>query len=323
MSTTTTSPDPYEAPDPAAVPLAQRLPPDAWDAHMHVLDPLRFPPQPTALYRPAAAPVARAAAFEQAVLGGIRHVAVVQPSIHGTDNGCVLDALRAWPGATGGGRAVGVVVLDPDVDDDPATLRAWHALGVRGVRLNLQSVGAGADGALEGLERALRTVAARVRGLGWAVQVYVPLGLVTALEGVVPQLGVRAFVIDHMGHPTLPDGASGEGYDPYALPGFAALVRLLQGTETMTFVKLSAPYRISRRRGEPGGLAFDHVDPVVKELLRVAGRSRVVFASDFPHTRFEGLDIRPWVHKVLDFCGHDGDLVESLFRDNARLLWGV
>ncbi len=103
--------------------------------------------------------------------------------------------------------------------------------------------------------------------------------------------------------------------DPYALPGFAALIRLLEAGHT--FVKLSALYRISKRAD------LRDPEPVAKEIIRVAGKTRVVFATDWPHTRFEGLDIRPFIEKVLDWCDDDSNLAERLFRGNAEDLWGV
>lgn len=139
-----------------------------------------------------------------------------------------------------------------------------------------------------------------------------PLATVAVLEEIVPTLRVR-FCIDHLGYPTPPADGQVE-YDPYELPGFAALVRLLQG-ESMTFVKLSAPYRMSKAAG------YGDLDVIIREILRVAGKTRVVYASDFPHTRFEGLDIRPWTKHVIDLCGRDQELVNRVFRDNAEVLW--
>jgi predicted TIM-barrel fold metal-dependent hydrolase len=62
---------------------------------------------------------------------------------------------------------------------------------------------------------------------------------------------------------------------------------------------------------------------MARELLRIAGKTSVVFATDWPHTRFEGLDIRPFIERVIEWCGRDEKLIDRLFRGNAEQLWGV
>ncbi|KAK8118321.1 TIM barrel metal-dependent hydrolase [Apiospora kogelbergensis] len=94
-------------------------------------------------------------------------------------------------------------------------------------------------------------------------------------------------------------------------------MRLLEGGNT--WVKLSAAYRFSASAD-----GFSDAAPVAKELLRVAGRNRVVFATDWPHTRFEGLDIRPWIRTVLfDLCEKGERLIERVFKGNAEELWST
>lgn len=282
-----------------------RMPPGSWDSHMHILDADRYPLCPTAVYRPSKHTVAQAVAFEASV--GASNVVLVQPSIYGHDNACLLDALRLF----GPARARGVVAFDTE-HTPPATLRAWHELGVRGVRLNLQSTGQTMS--QETMRDVLRRYADAVRPLGWVIQLYIPLAMVKALVDIVPTLGVR-ICIDHMGSPSLPPPRSESAaslLDPYSLDGFGALVRLLQGG--LTYVKLSAPYRISKRQGY-----VQDVEPMAREMLRAAP-TRVVFATDWPHTRFEGLDITPWMQQVMDWCG-DQRLRDRVFRANAEELW--
>jgi predicted TIM-barrel fold metal-dependent hydrolase len=80
---------------------------------------------------------------------------------------------------------------------------------------------------------------------------------------------------------------------------------------------LSAPYRIAAQSD------YSDLDPIAKEVIRIAGNSHVVFATDWPHTRFEGLDIKPWMKKVVGWCGEDEHLKGRLFRGNAEDLWDV
>lgn len=217
----------------------------------------------------------------------------------------MLDALRAL--GPNHGRAV--VTFDPETID-PATLQHWHQLGVRGVRVNTQSIGKRMKE--EEMVTILHKYADIIRPYNWVLQLYVPLDAVIILEKIVPKLGVT-ICLDHFGSPALNGHSHFE--DPYSLPGFQSLVNLLlQGT---TYVKLSAPYRICRDE------AWEDLEPLAKELVRVAGMSRAVFASDWPHTRFEGLDIKPYIEALIEWCGNDDALIERVFKGNAETLWGV
>lgn len=282
--------------------LASRIPSGAWDSHMHILDPDNYPLAPTAVYRPSTFSLAQALTFESSV--GIRNIVLVQPSIYGVDNTCLLDALQEL----GSARGRGVVAFDPETVD-ARTIERWHGLGVRGVRLNVQSNEVTID-EWELADR-LRRYADAVRPFGWAVQVYIPMNMITLLEPMIPTLDIR-FCIDHIGCPSL---ANQQSEDPYDLPGFPSLARLLRAGHT--FVKLSAPYRMSAVSD------YSDIEPVAKEVLRLAGTSRVVFATDWPHTRYESLDIRPWMETVLDWCGDDEYLIQRLFTGNAEDLWDV
>lgn len=218
----------------------------------------------------------------------------------------MLDALRVL--GPRHGRAV--VAFDCDTIDT-ITLTKWHRWGVRGVRVNTQSIGKHID--VEELVATLRRYADIIRPYNWVLQLYVPLATAEILEDIVPQLGVRV-CLDHFGSPDLLDVSyTDDDSDPYNLRGFRSLVKLLR--QGSTYVKLSAPYRISRDN------SWKDLEPVARELLKVAGMSRAVFASDWPHTRFEGLDIKPFVEVLLDWCGNDEVLVERVFRCNAEELW--
>lgn len=230
---------------------------------MHIVDASQYPLSPTAVYKPSKHTIAQAVAFETSV--GASNVVIVQPSIYGYDNSCLLDSLRTL----GPAIARGVVAFDPDTTTI-ATLREWHDLGVRGVRVNLQSTSKTMSHSEMGI--VLRKYAEAVRPMEWVIQVYIPLSMAKALEAIVPTLGVRV-CIDHMGSPGLPSTTS--RLDPYSLDGFACLVRLLQAGNT--WVKMSAAYRFSKHTNYA-----DDVEPIAKELLRVAP-SRILFATDWPH----------------------------------------
>lgn len=289
--------------------IASLIPPDSWDSHMHVTDPA-YPLSATAAYVPTLHSLPSALSFEATY--NIANIVLVQPSIYANDNSCTLDALRA----VGPSRGRAVVGIDPLAPPPPSTLREWHALGARGVRLNLKSVGRAPDAAA--LKRELAAYAAAIRPLGtWVLQVYLALDAVPVLEDAVAELAGVKLCVDHFGHPALPKEPVPEGTtpDPYELPGFASLVRLLEAGST--WVKVSGAYRIE------GDERLPWVGAMARELLRVRDGSRCVFATDWPHTRFEGVDVEPFAEKCVEWCGGDARKVERLFRGNAEELWDV
>ncbi|KAI5295531.1 hypothetical protein KEM52_001079 [Ascosphaera acerosa] len=260
---------------------------------MHVVEPARYPIAKVAKYVPATHTLAEALEFEAS--HGLRNIVIVQPSIFGTDNSNTVDALREL----GPDRARGVVWIDPDNVDD-AELARWHELGVRGLRLNFVSIES--IPTPEQLAEEIRRHAQIAERFDWVIQVYIPLHLFQHLTKVVANLPVR-LVVDHFGHPDLRELRQGNeevAFDPYALPGFAELAGLLK--QGNTYLKTSAPYRA---QGVEGQLQCPQLDCMLRELLRVA-RDRLVYATDWPHTRFEGLDITPFTERVLATCHEMG-----------------
>jgi predicted TIM-barrel fold metal-dependent hydrolase len=207
-------------------------------------------------YQPAHQPLERIEAQAQAM--GVNHLVLVQPSVYGTDNQVLLQALAREPG-----RHRGVVVVDVDVTD--TQLQAMHELGVRGVRFNLVSpVGNGPE--------ALRALSPRLRALGWHVQWYAGpqhLAQIGALHG---ECGLPC-VLDHLAgmHALLP------GND-------AAWQQLAQLAGAGAWVKLSGWYRLQ---------AAAPYDTLAASIERVAGLfgPRMVWGSDWPHTSFAAHDM--------------------------------
>ena len=101
----------------------------------------------------------------------IERTVVVQPSPYGTDNACTLDALRRL-----GPKARGVAMIDDTVS--ARALADMHAAGNtrRAGRSRTQGE---SDPAVAG--RALQAAAARVAPLGWHVQTYANLAVLSAL----------------------------------------------------------------------------------------------------------------------------------------------
>ncbi|RKK08781.1 hypothetical protein BFJ63_vAg9960 [Fusarium oxysporum f. sp. narcissi] len=280
------------------------MPNGSWDSHLHVLDPVRFPPIPGSYE--FGTYTAWDATIEETRLG-CSHMVLIQPSVYGNDNTLLIDTLKAF----GPNRALGVIVFDV-ANTSAAQLQEWNDLGVRGVRLNFQSTG-DAPPAKE-LRDMMQRYADAIRPFSWVLQIYIAMKDIPTIEPVIPTLGVKV-VIDHLGHPDIPkSNGSGTALDPHTLSGFDSMLRLLKGGNT--WVKVSAVYRLSQALGP----LYTDLDPIILEISKAAP-SRLVYASDWPHTRFEGLDIKPWTSHLLDLTGERTELRNKLFRDNAQELW--
>jgi 2-pyrone-4,6-dicarboxylate lactonase len=245
----------------------------ACDTHLHVFGPpRRYPLRPGVTTAPWQATLD--AYREIAAQLGLGRQVLVQPSLYGPDNSCLLDALET----AGPGRARGVVQVD-DAGPGPADreLARWHALGVRGLRVNCFPLGQArhgvrspmvpepgwADAVLPGLARQ----AALARELGWHLDLLAPGWLVAELLPALRGLPV-SFVLAHLGMFPAEDGPG--------QPGFRALLGLMTDGSGRCWVKLSGPYRISRREG------FTDVVPMAQALL-AAAPDRVLWGSDYPH----------------------------------------
>ncbi|KAI6803874.1 amidohydrolase 2 [Hortaea werneckii] len=282
--------------------LLSRLPNDTWDSHMHNIDPARYPLAADAAYTPSGHSLWDAVSFENSV--SMKNIVVVQPSIYGNDNTALLDALRGL----GPDRSRGVVVFDSESIDN-TTLTEWHELGVRGVRLNLASTDAEPDP--EAFARTLRDYAAIIKPFGWTLQVYMSMDMMPTLAPTFRDLDVKV-CFDHFAQPTMPNTTQSAGpFDPYTINGFADFIELLK--EGRTWVKFSAPYRVD--------LTADQLDVMAREILAVRN-DRVVYATDWPHTRFEGLDIRPFEARCLEWA-EDAKCVDKVFSTNAHQLWDI
>lgn len=268
---------------------------------MHVVEPDRYPLDKAATYQPSAHTLEQANAF----LGGfgIEKMVIVQPSVYANDNSCTLDGLRRL--GLKKGRAV--VQFDP-ASISKAQLQEWHDLGARGVRLNLKSVGALPSEAE--LEKTMRSYADAVRPFGWSLELYISLEEVPKLERIVPALDGTKIIIDHFGHPTNPSLQSAK--TAREIPGFASLEKLLK--EGSTWVKISASYRLSK---DPGAAL---VESLCKEIVR-ARPDRVVFATDWPHTRYDGLEVAEYLEKIFDWVEQEGVTLQQVLVDNAEVLF--
>jgi predicted TIM-barrel fold metal-dependent hydrolase len=162
------------------------LPPGTVDTHVHVFDPAHFPYAPERSYTPGPAPLEALQARHASLR--IDRAVLVQPSVYGTDNACMLDAIAR----AGQARCRGIAVVDP-ARVMRAQLQALDGAGVRGIRLNLE-VRHETD---PGRTRAqLEAAAAAVDLPGWCVQLHCAATLLPALQRCLHAFRVPV-VLDH------------------------------------------------------------------------------------------------------------------------------
>jgi predicted TIM-barrel fold metal-dependent hydrolase len=239
----------------------------AIDAHFHVIAPQdEFPQHPERSYTAAEAPLQR----WRDTLGplGVTRGVVVQPSFYGTDNRVLLHAL-----AEGGGDLVGIAAVEPEVSD--AELAALVRAGVRGVRMAYFEAGDSRRmGGFVMLTRALLLLAPRLRHHGLHLQLLTDSRLLSGIAPFLREAGMPV-VLDHMGRAPAALGADHAGID--------AMCALLD--EGWLWVKLSGAANISQQPG------WDDAGAVHRRLL-AANPERLVWGSDWPHTRSHGPTVR-------------------------------
>ncbi|MBL0420684.1 amidohydrolase family protein [Ramlibacter sp. AW1] len=225
--------------------------PPGWDCHVHVFD--GKAPSAGAHYHPLPRPLPEIEAIARAQ--GCGHLVLVQPSVYGTDNALMLQALRA-----AGGRHRGIVVLHGA--ETEAELDAMHAAGVRGIRFNLVSpVGSAMGSVAMQLER----LAPALHERGWHVQWYARPADLRQLAAW--QRGFRlTFVLDHLAGLTPAHADDPGAWDP-----------LRELAEAGSWIKLSGWYRL--QMAPP----YDAVKPLVRRVAELFP-GRMVWGSDWPHT---------------------------------------
>ncbi|MDI3382082.1 amidohydrolase family protein [Xenophilus aerolatus] len=274
-------------------PPATALPPGACDAHLHVYD-ARFPVVPGARLTPPDASVADYRRLQQRT--GLRRAVVVTPSTYGCDNRPMLQALAAF-----GADARGVAVIDGTEPD--AELDSLHALGVRGVRLNL-SLGVGTHADM------LMPVAQRIAPLGWHLQLLMPADVLQAKAAVLAALPVP-LVFDHFARLSPADAGRH--------PAHAMVLELLRAGRA--WIKLSGGYLVSpeHRTEDPA------LDALARSFLDAAP-GRVVWGSDWPHaTASAGLQPLPDDARQLDRLAQwtgGGELFAQVLVHNPAALYG-
>lgn len=269
---------------------------DIVDCHFHVIaPPERLPMVSTRSYTPAPALLSHWRETLQPL--GVTHGVVVQPSFYGTDNRVLLAALEE-----GQGRLVGIAAVDADVSD--AELDRLAAAGVRGVRM--AHFEAGDPRAMGGFVPfgAFHALESRLAERSMHLQLFTDSRLLPAISDRLMRSSVPV-VIDHMGRTP---AALGVGHD-----GIRALRSLMK--DGPVWVKLSGAANISDSAPD-----YDDAAAVHQALLNGAPR-RVVWGSDWPHTRPGNCRPRTELLLALARQWTPAHLREDLFTHNAAALY--
>jgi len=182
------------------VPVAFDVPSGAYDCHVHIFDPDRFPFAAARTYTPEPAGIDELRALHRAL--HVERVVVVHPSVYGTDNSCSVNAVRQL-----GSNARGVAVIDDRTSD--AELAELARSGIRGIRVNLMTAGVTDPAASR---QRFEFAASRAKEHGWHIQMYTQLAVIAALHGEAAASPV-AIVFDHFGGAQATGGMNQPGLD--------------------------------------------------------------------------------------------------------------
>jgi predicted TIM-barrel fold metal-dependent hydrolase len=257
----------------------------SWDCHAHVIEANdRYPMAPGRSYDPPAAPLEEYLALLDRL--GLDRGVLVQPSVYGFDNRCMLDALEE-----AGDRLRGVAVPAPGTR--ARELESMHRRGIRAVRCNLLNPGGLDPATVLGWQEPMEE-------MGWHLQLHLDIEELGDLGSFLHRFRIP-LVFDHMGR----SGASrvrsqdrpgpGEGG-----PGLHQLLERVK--EGACFVKLSAPYRLSETPAP-----WEDVIPLARSFL-LANPGRCVWGTDWPHVDTEeAVREEDLLAALEDWCQDDVD----------------
>lgn len=223
----------------------------ACDTHMHIYDPAF----PHLAKTDADLPKGNIEDYKalQRMLG-LERVVVVQPSVYGTDNTCLVSAVKSF----GTDVARGIAVVGANTPD--AEIAKLSRNMIVGARFHML------PGGVIGWDQ-LDKIAARVAEHGWHVQLQLDGCSLSEKVQQIERWPGR-IVIDHIGKFMKPITEDH--------PSFICLLRLLETGRV--WVKLSAPYEVSME-GPPH---YEDIGKLAKSLVRAAPE-RMLWASNWPH----------------------------------------
>ena len=278
---------------------AFKPPPLACDAHFHVFGPEgAYPYEANLRYKPPHAPLTEY--LELAKLLGFERFVFVQPSAYGRDNTCMLDAMRE----IGPARCRGIVDVHEDIAD--AELDKLHALGVRGVRINVSPIHPRDDNLRQTMLARIEKLDARCHELGWHLDFLLPGWLTRQMMPTFAALKVD-YSLAHMGMFLAAQGPQQEG--------FQALLHLLRHGNGRCWVKFTGTYRMGTAP------TFADVTPMAQALI-AAAPDRLIWGSDYPHLSFADKVGSVQLFNLLADWAPDAATRQKILTDNPAALFG-
>ena len=274
-------------------------PDNACDAHFHVFGaPGKYPYAGDLRYQPPHAPLEDYLSLAQGL--GLKRFVFVQPSAYGRDNQCMLDAMRQM------NREVcrGIVDLDDDTSD--SQLAEMHALGVRGIRINVSPIHPKQEGLqAQMLPRILRWDA-RCAELGWHLDFLLPGWLTDEMIPVFKKLKVD-HSLAHMGMFLASQGPQ--------QAGFQRLLDLLRFGDGKTWIKFTGTYRMATAPD------FADARPMAQAVLATQA-DRVIWGSDYHHLSFADAIGSVALFNLLKDWAPDAQTRQKILTDNPAKLFG-
>ena len=271
------------------------LPVLSCDCHAHILGPAaRYAYSPARVYTP---PDCLLPDYQHMLKTlGVERAVLVQPSVYGTDNTVMLEAIKA-----AGNRFRGVAVVDDDISG--TELKKLHDAGVRGVRVNIVDVKDRKPGTLP-LD-SLRKLAQRIQPLGWHMEFLLHVDEFPDLDRTYAEFPVD-IVLGHLGYMRTDKGVDASG--------FQALLRLMK--RRRCWVKLTGPYRISA-----AALPYPDVTPFARALMET-NAERIVWGSDWPHVMAKAMPNDGDLADLLSDWVPDAAMQERVLDKNPARLYG-
>ena len=229
-----------------------QMPNRSCDSHFHIFGPsCRYPYSQDRSYTPNDASLEEF--FNLLHNNDISRAVIIQPSVYNFDNSLILEALKTKPSEL---RAI-VVIEDTHNFEE---LKKWNEYGVRGVRVNFlfNSKSQISD---------VRKLAKLIKPLRWHIELLINISAYENLYEEFKNMDVD-IVFDHMGNFDITKGLKQKG--------FQDMLRLLK--ENKAWVKLSAPYNVSKKVYAP----YNDVIPFIQEIIKM-NENRIVWASNWPH----------------------------------------
>ncbi|WP_316978300.1 amidohydrolase family protein [Shumkonia mesophila] len=264
----------------------------AIDTHIHIVgDYDAYPLAPTAAIKPKVATVSD----YRTVIGnnlGVRRAVVVQASIYGFDNTCVLDAVAEL-----GDNGWGVAVVPTDISE--RDLKTLHERRIRGVRFHML------PGGMYSWDD-VSTLCAKIAPLGWFAQIQFDGRTFADHAALLGRLKLPV-VIDHQGkflEPVLADHKA-----------VLEMARFLERENG--WLKIAGAYETSLA----GAPFYEDVRRSAQVLLEAAP-DRTIWASNWPHFAKDKApsDNVILLDLLLDWVKEDVTAYERILADNPRRL---